>query len=107
VKRLLPLSREYCGKRVVIYPVYFDYNRSRREGRKVPRSLAIQNPSIEVIATVAKEIGLDPEISLEEKYPKDPTIRGRIVVNKYISKQQTLLLLAKALREKLKTTKTQ
>lgn len=100
------MSREYRGRRVVIYPVYFDYNRSRKEGRRVPRSLAVQNPSIEEIAAVAGELGLDPEISSEAKYPKDPTIKGRVVVNKYISKQQTLLLLAKTLREKLKTVKT-
>ncbi len=106
MKGFLSLSREYRGKRVVIYPVYFDYNRSRKEGRKVPRSLAVQNPSIEEIAAAARELGLDPEISLEVKYSKDPTTKGRVVVNKYISKQQTLLLLAKTLREKLKAVKT-
>jgi signal recognition particle subunit SRP19 len=94
------LSREYRDKRVVIYPVYFDYGKSRREGRRIPKSLAIPNPSIDEIASVAEELGLNPEVSRETKYPRNPISRGRVVVDKYISKHKTMLLIAKSLKEK-------
>jgi signal recognition particle subunit SRP19 len=100
VLRVSVLSREYRGKRVVIYPVYFDYGRSRSKGRRVPRSLAVQNPSIDEIVSIALELGLNPEVVKEAKYPRDPTSKGRVLVDKYISKHKTILLIAKTLREK-------
>lgn len=94
------MSREYRGRKVVVYPAYLDLSKSRKEGRRVPRSLAVQNPSIDEIATVARELGLNPEILPESKYPRDSTTSGRVVVNKYVSKQKTLQLIARALRER-------
>jgi len=98
--RVLFLSREYRGSKIIIYPVYFDYSKSRSEGRRVPRSLAVQNPSIDEIISVARELGLNPEVTLDVKYPRDTVCKGRVVVDKYVSKQKTLQLIAKALREK-------
>ncbi len=93
------MSREYRGRKVVIYPTYLDLNKSRKEGRRVPRSLAVHNPSIDEIVAIARELGLNPEVLPEAKYPRDPTTSGRVVVDKYVSKQKTLQLIARVLRE--------
>jgi len=41
----------------VIWPIYFDINAPRSLCRKVPKSLAVKNPSAERIAEAAKSLG--------------------------------------------------
>ena len=93
------MSKEYRGKKVVIYPAYLDINKSRKEGRRVPKYLAVQDPTVDEIATVAKTLGLNPEVQRDVKYPKNHSRKGRVIVDEYISKQKTLVLIAKALKE--------
>ncbi len=87
--------------RVVIWPVYFDAERSRSEGRKVPKKLAVRNPRLSEIKRVAEELGLNPEVQRDKQYPKSWwKDRGRLIVDKVESKRKTLLMIAEKLKER-------
>ena len=80
----------------VIWPIYFDLNISRSNGRRVPKSLAIQNPSIDDILKAAKRLRLNP--ILEEKaHPSRWWSRGRILVDKKEKKREILRKIAEQL----------
>jgi len=93
------LSREYRGKRIVIYPAYFDANLSRREGRRIPKHLAISNPRLEDIVEICRKLGLNPEVEADKVYPRNIFSKGRIIVDKRGSKIKTLFLIASELKK--------
>ncbi|MEO2241633.1 MAG: signal recognition particle protein Srp19 [Euryarchaeota archaeon] len=96
-----PTVRLKGKDRVVVWPVYFDAERSRSEGRKVPKKLAVKNPRLREIAEVAEELGLNPEVQRDKRYPKRWwQDRGRLIVDKVESKRKTLLMIAEKLRER-------
>ncbi len=68
-------------KNIILWPVYFDLKKTRSEGRRVPRSLAIKSPSIDELAKAAERAGYDIKIDRDAKYPafwfEEP---GRIIV---------------------------
>ncbi|MGC8982465.1 MAG: signal recognition particle subunit SRP19/SEC65 family protein [Desulfurococcaceae archaeon] len=97
------MSREYKGKRIVIYPIYLDSTLSRKEGRKVPLSLAIPKPTLEEIAAACEKLGLNPEIEPDKVHPKSIALRGRVVANKLESKLRTLYAVAKTIVEMRKS----
>ena len=41
-----------------VYPVYFDASRTLKEGRRVPLSLAVQNPMAKELAEAAASLGI-------------------------------------------------
>ncbi len=58
------------GEFMIIWPSYIDKNKSRREGRRVPKNLAVENPSLKEIENALKKLGLDPIIHREKRYPR-------------------------------------
>ena len=56
--------------KAIIWPVYFDINKSREEGRRVPKSQAVISPKIVEIKEAADKLGLENEINLEAHFPK-------------------------------------
>lgn len=64
----------------VIWPVYLDEHRSRGEGRRVPLDLAVDEPTVEEIATAATQVGYEATVDREARYPKEHEARGRVVV---------------------------
>lgn len=87
------VSRE--DGRIVIWPAYFDRNLTRKEGRRVPKDLAVDKPSLEKIYAVLKDLGLDPEMDPEARYPsRQWEYRGRILVKKIEKKQKILRMVA-------------
>ncbi|MGB9635837.1 MAG: signal recognition particle subunit SRP19/SEC65 family protein [Thermoplasmata archaeon] len=84
---------------LVIYPEYFDVNLSRKMGRKLPKNLCIQNPSVEHLMHAAKKLKLEYELEREKHYPGDAfRRRGRILVKKTQNKLRMLVEIAKVLR---------
>jgi len=68
-------------RRLVLWPLYFDARRSREEGRRVPRHLAVEGPSVEEIARAAKAAGYQVEVDLEARHPSTWfEERGRVIV---------------------------
>ena len=92
------LSREYRGKRVVVWPAYLDASLSRGEGRKLPRREAVRRPRIEEIVEAAERLGLNPVVE-EAEYPRRWwEQRRRVVVDKMGSKLETLRAIAAEIR---------
>jgi signal recognition particle subunit SRP19 len=84
--------------KAIIWPAYFDQAKTRKEGRRVPKSLAVQSPKIQEIEEAAEKLGLKHEIAMEAGYPKTPWVKtGMIMVEKKGSKEQTIKKIAKQL----------
>jgi signal recognition particle subunit SRP19 len=64
----------------VIWPAYLDAGLSRSEGRRVPRSVAVEEPTVDEIARAAGQVGYDVVVEREKTYPREYTPRGRVLV---------------------------
>jgi signal recognition particle subunit SRP19 len=64
----------------VIWPAYFDADRSRKQGRRVPRDLAIEEPEVDEIAQAVQQVGYDAVIERDKTYPREYEPRGRVLV---------------------------
>lgn len=85
--------------KVIIWPAYFDSGRTRKEGRRVNKPLAISSPKISEIEEAATRLGLEYEVIPEKGYPKSPWSRpGMILVEKQGSKEQVINKLVKQLQ---------
>ncbi|KAI1139826.1 signal recognition particle, SRP19 subunit [Hypoxylon sp. FL0543] len=71
----------------MLYPVYFDATRSRAEGRRVPKSLAVKNPLAREIAAACAGLRLSPVFEAHRVHPKDWANPGRVRVK--LSKPNT------------------
>ena len=92
------MSREYKGKRIVVWPAYIDSTRSRGEGRKIARREAVPRPRIEEIVEAAERLGLNPEVE-DARYPRSWwEDRQRVIVDKMGSKLETLRAIAAEIR---------
>lgn len=54
---------------IVIWPEYFDIDRTRAEGRRLPKSLCIRNPDLDLIAKGAMILDLEYRIMDGKSYP--------------------------------------
>ncbi|MFQ6060429.1 MAG: signal recognition particle subunit SRP19/SEC65 family protein [Thermoplasmata archaeon] len=87
---------------IVIWPIYFDSRRSRKEGRRVPKKLAVPSPEIEAIAAAAEEAGYS--VVLEEGYShpfQAQSQKGRIRMAISEPKTQALRRIAEHLKDYL------
>lgn len=64
----------------VLYPCYFDKNRSHTDGRRVPLDLAVENPLAKTMADAARELGLLCIFEGEKSHPQDYGNPGRVRV---------------------------
>jgi signal recognition particle subunit SRP19 len=84
--------------KAIIWPVYFDCNKTRKDGRRVPKSIALQSPKILEIKEAADKLGLQNDINLEAHFPKAPWIKsGMLLVEKQEAKEKIIQKLAKQL----------
>ncbi|MCJ1394077.1 signal recognition particle subunit, partial [Xylographa bjoerkii] len=63
-----------------LYPVYFDATRSRAEGRRVGRALAVANPLARDVADAAGALGLQVVLEVGKTHPRDWANPGRVRV---------------------------
>ncbi|KAI4160044.1 MAG: hypothetical protein LQ342_006080 [Letrouitia transgressa] len=63
-----------------LYPIYFDANRTRAEGRRVGREQAVENPLARTIVDAVGGLGLDIVFEPAKLHPKDWGNPGRIRV---------------------------
>ncbi|MEM2273252.1 MAG: signal recognition particle subunit SRP19/SEC65 family protein [Candidatus Bathyarchaeia archaeon] len=77
---------------IILWPVYFDTLRSRREGRRLPKRLCIRSPNILMLEKAVKNLGLNYEICPEASYPRLPWIKmGFIAVSKSGKRKSQIL----------------
>ena len=63
-----------------LYPVYFDKSRTRAEGRRVGRELAVENPLAREMADAAANLGLRTVFEPDKIHPKQWDNPGRVRV---------------------------
>jgi len=81
--------------KVIIWPAYFDQSKTRKDGRRVSKSLAKQQPKIDEVTLAVQKLGLKHEVTLDAGYPKTPWIKtGMILVEKQGSKEQVIRKIA-------------
>lgn len=79
----------------IIWPAYFDQTKTRKDGRRVSKSLAVQHPKIDEVTLAVQKLGLKHEVTADASYPKTPwTKTGMILVEKQGSKDQVIRRIA-------------
>lgn len=63
-----------------LYPLYFDANRTRAQGRRVGHELAVPNPLAREIVEAVQLLGLDTVFEPGKVHPKDWSNPGRVRV---------------------------
>lgn len=98
--RRRPIKGKQAAATHVVWPIYFDKSKSRAQGRRVPRELAIKSPKLSELISVAQSLGLSAEVVEDAAYPTEPWYRqGIIVVEKREQKTNLLKKMAKALKK--------
>lgn len=89
---------------LVLWPIYFDSDKSRRSGRRVPEKYAVPSPSAADIGYICEKVRLTPLID-RAAHPSRPwercdrvLVRKPTIKGKRISKQRLLKILGKRLR---------
>ena len=90
------VSRE--DHKLIIWPCYFDKNKSRANGRKIAKKLSLEKPDLEKIAKAAKTLGLNPIIEKNASHPDTPWRKeGRIIIDNKDVKTKIIFQIAKLL----------
>ena len=85
---------------VVIWPEYFDASLPKNRGRRVPKKLAVQSPTVEDIAKAAKRLKLDPKIEKNKAFPgRWWRSTGRVLVKPRWPKTKIIRQIAKILKK--------
>lgn len=85
---------------LILWPHYFDASLSRNQGRRVPKSLAVQNPKVEEIATAARDLGYFAEMDRDKAHPSTPWIsEGRVLVAKAAPKSSVIQKIASTMKD--------
>jgi signal recognition particle subunit SRP19 len=81
-----------------VWPVYFDSTKTRGDGRRVPKSLAVSSPKVLEIKEAVEKLGLDYELVLDAGYPKTPWLKtGMLLIKKKEPKEKVIRKIGKQL----------
>ena len=84
---------------MVLYPAYFDSGRSRDEGRRVPKNLAVPSPKVEEVHSAAKALGLQSIIDPDRAHSSTPWQKeGRVLIQGDFMKSSVVKKVAERLR---------
>ena len=84
--------------KIIVWPVYFDSTKTRGDGRRVPKSLAVPSPKILEIKEAVEKLGLSYEVVLDAGYPRTPWLKkGMLLVTKKESKEKLIRKIGKHL----------
>lgn len=75
----------------VIWPAYLDREATRSEGRRIPRSEAVPEPTVEEIGEAVRQVGYDAVIDREATYPREYEARGQVRVKDATDAKNDLL----------------
>ncbi len=83
---------------VIIYPAYFNVHYSRREGRRVPKSLAFE-AKLDTIVKAAKALGYEFEVEEDKRYPRFWwKEKGRIIIETDEPKNEVIRKIARKVK---------
>lgn len=77
---------------ITIWPEYFDKNKTRAGGRRLPIELCVDNPDLDIIAKGVMMLDLEFEVLENMSYPKSPRSKnGCVRVEKGIMPKTKIL----------------
>jgi signal recognition particle subunit SRP19 len=83
----------------IVWPIYFDAHKTRKEGRILAKKDSIGAPSIDEIMRAAKELGLNPSREDEKMYPRFWWgYKGRVLVDLGGSKRGAMRQIAQKIK---------
>jgi signal recognition particle subunit SRP19 len=84
--------------KIIVWPTYFDSAKTRRQGRRVSKSLAVLSPKTSELKEAADKLGLICVLNPDVAFPRMPWSKsGIILVQKMQSKEATMREMAKQL----------
>jgi signal recognition particle subunit SRP19 len=85
-------------EKIIVWSAYFDQAKTRKDGRRVPKNLAVQSPKILEIQEAVQKLGLEFEAVPDAGYPKMPWAKaGMLLVEKKGSKEHVINRIARQL----------
>lgn len=86
--------------KLVIWPIYLDATKSRREGRLISLKHSVKEPTLKEIQTAAEQLGLNPIAEPDKAYPKSWwEVSGRVLVDKKNPKSETVKLISERIKK--------
>jgi signal recognition particle subunit SRP19 len=83
---------------ILFWSTYFDLEKSRTQGRRVPKNLAVLSPKLDELQRAAKRLGLNPKVVSDTAHPCSPWKRtGLLIIPKTEAKGIILKKIAKEL----------
>lgn len=87
------------GKQI-IWPNYLDSTKTRKEGRKLAKKIAVESPKLQEIETAARVIRLNPTANPNATHPRTRwEKKGCVIIDKQYSKLKVLRSIAEKIRE--------
>ena len=90
-------------KGYIIWPSYLNKNLSKKEGRKLPKNLSLDDPKFEEIKNALESIGINHKIEKNARYQKEQGKEdrkiGRFIVEEKFSKNEILKKISKEIRK--------
>ena len=84
--------------KAIIWPIYFDAAKTRKDGRRVPKGMAVQSPKIDEIKQAVDRLGLKNEVRPEAHFPRNHWSKtGMLLVEKREAKEKIIQKIAKQL----------
>jgi len=82
----------------VVWPVYIDAHKTRKEGRIIAKGESIAAPDIKEIVRAARELGLNPTYEDEKAYPRLWwEHKGRLLIDVNGTKREAIRQIARAI----------
>jgi len=81
--------------KVILYPAYFDSNKTKSGGRKLQKKLCIQSPKLQELEIAARALGFEPTPEPKSWWERS----GRVIVNKKHRKSEVIKEVARKMRE--------
>ena len=84
---------------IILYPVYFNSKCPRSRGRRVNRSQAVKNPTVDELYKAVRALGLECTIERDKHHPSRWFEReGRLIVITNLRKTQLIREVAAKLK---------
>ncbi len=84
--------------KIILWPMYFDSTKTRKQGRKTPKNTAIPAPTQDELTKATQKIRLQSQTITDARHPKTPWQKtGFIISDKSMSKTQTIRRISKEL----------
>ena len=84
---------------IILWPSYFDSRKKRSNGRRVPKSLAVEKPTVEELFKAVNSLGLEATILADKSYPSNWwEHEGCVSVEKSLSKTDLISKVAPKLK---------